>query len=204
MDLPDKSKPVVREKKDPVIPAGSAVQTERPARRRFMDYVFAESPKAVLAGVVERTLVPQLKAAGEQAFNTFLHGMLWPGGSGPSSLMQQGTLLRGGGVVLNPGGVDYNSLSNPAVMQAAAASGSMSGPYSDLTVVSQDFAERLLASLIADLNQYRVVTVADLMEYAQLTPTDAQGNLGWYSLEGSRIVQERNGYKLMLPKPVRV
>jgi hypothetical protein len=202
VDLPDKSIPQVREKKAPVIPKGSAKAIPRPAGRRFMDYVFAESPKTILVGVITHTFVPRIKAAGEEAFNGFLHGMLWGGGSAPSGMITRGTVIRGNGVVVN-GAMDYNALSNPQV-QAAVASGSTTGPYQDLTLASRELAERLLASLIDDLNQYRVVTVADLREAASLTPGDMDGNFGWYGLDGARIVQEREGYKLMLPKPQRV
>lgn len=205
MELPDKSNPVAapRVVKAPVVPKGGAKETKRPVGRRFLDYVFAESPKKVMLGVIQQTLVPQLKAASEQAVNGFIHGMLWNNGSSPmSNGMMRGTVLRGNGVVVNT--QDYNALSNPAVLQAAAVAGTMTGPYKDLTLQTQAHAEALLASILSDLNQYRVVTVSDLYEYASLTPSDSHANYGWYSLEGSRIVQDGSGYTLMLPKPVRV
>lgn len=203
MDLPDKSNPAVkREKKAPVVPAGAAKKVPRPVGRRFLDYVFAESPKTILMTVVTQTFVPQLKVGVEEAAKGFLHGMLWNGGQMPSGLLSRGTVIRGDGVVLN-GGTNYNAMSNPAVL-AASASGAVSGPYQDLTLPTQQMAEQLYASMLEDLNQYRVVTVADLYEAASLTPSDMHGNYGWYGLDGARIVRDRDGFKLMLPKPVRV
>lgn len=201
MDLPDKSVPQPREKKGPVIPLGSATPVARPAGRRFLDYVFAESPRVILVGVITQTFVPQMKAAGEQALNGFIHGMFWGGGKSPNGFIQAGTILRGNGVVVN----DYNAMSNPSpTVIAASASGVMTGPYQDLTVNTRELAEHLLSSLIADVNQYRVVSVADLYEAAALTPGEGHSNYGWYGLDGARIVQDSKGYKLMLPKPVRI
>lgn len=200
MELPDKSRPTTRPRKEAVIPKGAAVESVRPARRRFLDYIFAESPKALLGVVIANTLVPTLKSGVEEAAKGFLHGMLWPNGAAPNNFMRQ-PMARGGGVIIN--GMDYNAISNPNI-QAAAASGHMTGPYKDLTVPTQQFAETLLAALYADINQYQVVTVADLYEAAGLTPEASHSSFGWYSLDGARIVQDSQGYKLMLPRPVRV
>lgn len=204
MDLPDKSTPVEtpRVKKEPVIPRGAAKPVERAARRRFWDFVIAESPKHVVAQVAQQTLLPRSKAVLEEVLQGVLHGILWNNGTpSPGAMITRGTVIRGNGVVVNTN--DYAALSSPTA-QAAQASNSMTGPYQDLIVASVAHAEHLLASLYADLNQYNVVTVADLYEAAALQPSTEHSNLGWYGLDGARIVQERNGVKLMLPKPVRV
>lgn len=207
MDLPDKTQ-APREKKKPVIGPGEAKPTERAARRRLMDFVIAESPKTVIGSVAKQTLLPESKRVLEVVLQNILHGVLWSNGSVPSTgggPIVRGTVIRGNGVVLNSGGIDYSSLSSPQAQAAAvAAGGSMTGPYKDLTFQSSASAEAVYASVVSDLNQYNVVTVADLYEAANLTPGDGHSNLGWYSLDGARIVQDRDGVKLMLPKPVRV
>lgn len=200
MDLPDKTEKV-REKKAAVIPAGAASPTARPARRRFWDFVIAESPKAVVGQVAKTTLMPESKRVLETVLNNILHGILWNNGPMAPGSMLQGTVLRGNGVVMNA--VNYSGMSSPQV-QAAAAAGNTSGPYKDLKFTNSDLAEMVYASVLADLNQYSVVTVADLYEAANLTPEVGHNNYGWYSFEGARIVQDSDGVKLMLPKPVRV
>lgn len=204
MDLPDKSNPVARprEKKAPVIPAGAATPTERPARRRLLDFVIAESPKAVVGSVAKQTLLPESKRVLEVVLNNILHGILWNnGGPGSSGMIARGTVIRGNGVVVTQ---DYNAISQSPQMQAAAAANNLNGPYQDLVLTTQAQAEALLASLIADINQYRMTTVPDLYEAANLTPPPHLAHLGWYSVDGARIVQDSQGYKLMLPKPTRV
>lgn len=170
-----------------------------------MDFLIAESPKQVAIQVAKQTLVPRSKAVVEEVLNGLLHGILWNNGQSPAGggMITRGTVLRGNGVVMNA--VDYNALSSPQAQAAVvAAGGSMNGPYKDLTLATAAHAEALLASLYSDLNQYNVVTVADLYEAASLTPGDDHSNYGWYSLDGARIVQERDGVKLMLPRPQRV
>lgn len=169
-----------------------------------MDHIFAESPKTLVGIVFKSVVEPRIKDGIYAAGQSFLHGMLFGGASTPGTFsgITQGTVLRGGGVVMP---VDYNGLStgNPAVA-AAAAAGSLSGPYKDLKLANVEIAERLLAEMISNINQYRVTTVADLYEAANLTADDHHANYGWYSVDGARIVRESDGVKLMLPKPIRV
>jgi hypothetical protein len=198
MDLPDKTaapQPTKQVKR--IVPAGAAKSASRPASRRFFDFVFAGSPKELAKRTVENVVVPRAKAAVEEAFNSFVHGMFWGGGSSPASQIMQGTVLRGGGV-------NYNAISNNPQTLAAAASPSPAGPYQDLIVPTQEYAEALLAHMFDLHNQYRVVAVADLYEAAQMTPDIQLNGLGWYSLDGSKITKERDGYRLSLPRPQKI
>lgn len=200
MDLPDKSPGnKQRVKKKAVVPAGAAASSTKPPTKRLMEHLFAESPKAIGKNVFRNVIVPRGKMAVQEALGSAIQAMLWGGqGGGVMSNM----IVKGQGVVLNPtgSGIDYNALSNPAVLP----SNSVQGPYKDLKFITQEQAEAVLASILGDLNQYRVVTVADLYEAANLTPEIHHQNLGWYSLEGARFQREGTNIVLALPKPVRV
>lgn len=201
MDLPDKTAgPVPPKKKiEPVV--SGAKQVQRPATRRFFDFLFAESPKAIAARIGSEVVVPKLKMAFEDAANGFLSGMLWGEGSNrPISSMLQGSMMRGGGI-------NYNAISSQpqSLMQARQANTSRPpGSYRDLTLPSQQYAEILLANMYDLLNQYRVVAVADLYELAGMTPQPADNGYGWTSLDGSRISKVREGFLLELPRPTLI
>jgi len=202
MDLPDKTQQPAPKKKQVkrIVPAGAAKQASRPASKRFFDFVFAESPKALGKRVVEGTIVPRLKAAGEEAVTSFLHGMLWGGGSPPPSQLVQGAILRGGGV-------NYNALSTGVQMPANGLPGmapQSSGPYKDVVVPTEQFAQAVLAYMYDLFNDYRVVTVGDLYEAAGISSDTQHEGLGWYSLEGSKITKERDGYRIALPRPTTI
>jgi len=198
MDLPNKSgenpSPAPKREIKPVI--SGATQVSRPATRRFLDFVFAESPRNLGAKIGRDVILPRLKAAGEEAVNSFLHGMLWGNSARPMSNMVQGTVLRAGGV-------QYHNVSSlPAGATAAPAPQTTShGNYQDIVCPTQQEAEILLANLYDTFNQYRVVAVADLYEMARIKPSPSDNAFGWTSLDGARIVKSRDGYVLEMPRP---
>jgi hypothetical protein len=198
MDLPDKTAAVAPPKKDikPVVSGAKKVQ--RPASKRFFDYLFAESPKDLARKVGRDVVVPRVKAGFEQAFNEFLSGMLWGNGMArpPSNLVS--------GAVMRAGGINYQGISSQAssMTQARQAiTNQSSGNYQDLILPSQEYAEVLLANLIDLLNQYRVVAVADLYELAVQRPAISDNSYGCPSLDTARISKVRDGFLLELPRP---
>lgn len=202
MDIPDKSNPTPEPKKvKAVIPQGGAERVGRPASKRFMSFLVAESPKDVAKNIGTNLVVPRLKAAFEEAANGLLSGLLWGNGmSRPHNGIVQGT-------VLNPNTTVYGGIVNGGVSPAqlaAAAVPQRPGGYQDLKVPTQQYAEALLTNLYQLLNEYRMVSIADLYESANL-PTDPQDHkMGWYSLEGARIEKHRDGFVLALPRPSRL
>lgn len=184
----------------PVVGEGLIFKAPRPVTRRFFDFVFAESPKAIVGRIGTDILVPRMKAGMEEAFNSFIHGMFWGQGSAPLSNIVRGTVLRGGGV-------NYNAVSSQpsALTQARQSNESRStGNYEDLICPTQAVAERILTQLFEVFNQYRVVSVADLYEMANITPAPSDNAYGWMSLDSARITKERDGYVLALPRPTLI
>jgi hypothetical protein len=198
MDLPDKTggPPAPPKKKIEQVVTGAKL-VQRPATRRFFDFLFAESPKALGKKVWHEVLVPRGKAGIEQALNEFIAGAMWGNtGNRPPSNIVQGAVLRGGSI-------NYQAISQTNSLQQARSAfvNQSSGNYKDIVVPTQDFAQTLLANLYDLLNQYRVVAVADLYEAAGITPAISDGSYGWTSLEGARISKVREGYMLELPRP---
>jgi hypothetical protein len=198
MDLPDKSLPQAPKKNITPVVSG-VVQVKRPATRRFMDFVFQESPKELTKRVGRDVIAPRFKAGIEEALNSFIAGMMWGDGANrPISNVVRGTVLRGGGV-------NYSAVSQgpQSLMQARQANEtrSSSGNYQDLIMPTQQTAELVLANMYELLNQYRVVAVADLYELAEITPAPSDNSYGWTSFDGARIRSVGNGYVLELPRP---
>lgn len=204
MDLPNKSAapPPEEPKKHivPVVDGGLVVKAPRPMTRRFLDFVFAESPQDLFKRIGRDVLVPRAKAGVEEAMNNFIHGMFWGQGAAPISSVVKGTVLRGGGM-------NYQAISSqPSALTMAreANSSRSSGNYQDLTCPTQEIAEMLLTQLYEVFNQYRVVAVGDLYEMASLPVSPSDNAYGWLSLDGARITKERNGYVLALPRPTLI
>jgi hypothetical protein len=202
MDLPNKQAPPDEPKKhiQPLVAEGLITKAPRPMTRRFFDFLFAESPKAIVGRIGKDILVPRAKAGMEEAVNSFVHGMFWGQGSSPLQGIVKGTVLRGGGV-------NYQAVSSQpsALTQARAANEARSsGAYEDLVCPTQQIAERILAQLFDVFNQYRVVSVADLYEMANITPAPSDNAYGWLSLDSARIIKERDGFVLALPRPTLI
>lgn len=201
MELPDKTTgPVPAAPKKNITVLGNAKKVDRPATKRFFDFLFAESPKDLAKKVGRDVVVPRLKAGFEEAAANFLSGMLWGGGNRPAGTMVQGAAFRAGGV-------NYQSVSTQNAMLAARQASvpvTSSGNYQDLVLPSQQLAELYLGNMFELLNQYRVVAVADLYEMAAITPAISDNSYGWTSLEGSRISKVRDGYLLELPRPTLI
>lgn len=194
MDFPDKTQQVGERDIQAVV--SGAKQVSRPATRRFMDLAFAESPKSIAARIATDILVPNLKRGIEEAIGSFISGMLWGGSRTPSNL------IRGPHVTTI--GSSYSSISTAgALRQAQMASPSpVSGGYRDLALPTVRDAEMLLAKMYELINDYRVVTVAELYKAAEITPGISDRRFGWTSLDGARIEHTRDGFVLQLPRPI--
>jgi len=201
MDAPDKSNPVPAKKKlAPVVT--SSVVTKRPASKRFFDFLFAESPKALLRRVVTDVVVPRAKAGVEEAAGNFLSGMLW--GDASNRPLQSGVVR---GTVIRSGAVNYNAISmmpNQGMALAHQAAPQTAVNYRDLTFQTLQDAENVLANMYDSLNQYRIVAVGDLYELANQPTQISDDRIGWTSLDGARISKSAQGYVLELPRPTLI
>lgn len=78
--------------------------------------------------------------------------------------------------------------------------------FGELIVDSRGDAEVILEGLNDILDEYQVVSVADLYELAGMTHKgDYTGNSwGWTNLKGASIEAVREGYLVKLPKPTAI
>lgn len=203
MDLPDKTggpAPTTPppQKKVPKQIVEGAVKVPRPATRRFFDFLFAESPKAVGRKIASDVIVPRIKQGFEEAANSFLSGMLW-GGNRPTGLIS-GSTMRGGATA-------YSAISTgmgSSLLQARQATEVQRVSYEDLAFPTLEAAEFCLANMIELLNQYRVVAIGDLNDMVGNTSQPSDNAYGWNNLDGARISKDRNGFRLELPRPTLI
>lgn len=69
---------------------------------------------------------------------------------------------------------------------------------------SREKAENVLETLKEIINEYGLVTVADLHESAGLDISYTENKYGWVNLKEAKIVRVRQGYKLVLPETVPI
>lgn len=197
MEFPNKSEnPQTAPQKKvlaPIVPPG-AMKVKRPATRRFLDFVFAESPKVIARNVANNVLMPRLKEGTLQALNSFASGMLYGNGAPPQNVMT-GSLLRNGGL-------NYQAISNtPSGLQQAMAA-NQSRPtvkYQDVRFNNQQHAEVVLANLFNLLKQFNQVAIGDLNDMLGISSEISDNAYGWTTLNGATISQDKNGWLLELP-----
>lgn len=77
-----------------------------------------------------------------------------------------------------------------------------SGSMGDIILETRQDAENVLYSLFDALEQYGAVRVADLTELLGETGPFTDNYWGWEDLSGADIKRVREGYLLVLPRPI--
>lgn len=72
--------------------------------------------------------------------------------------------------------------------------------YDDLIFNSKKEAEELILSMEEVIDEYGVVSVADMYDLVGMTANYTDSNYGWYSLRGADPVRVRDGWIIKTPK----
>lgn len=77
--------------------------------------------------------------------------------------------------------------------------------YDEIIFETRGDAEAVLDAMYDILNQYKVVSVAELYDLASITTHNYTcNNYGWIDLRGSNVVRVRDGYILKLPRALAI
>lgn len=202
MEFPDKSKPPTQKRVVKPVITGTT-RSDKTTSHRFFKYLFAESPKELSFRVARDVIGPRIKLGVEEALNTFISGMFWGNGGRPMGGIVAGTVLRSGPGV-NYNGVSTGPQSQLALAQVQTTTNRSPGSYSPVVADTMQQAELVIANVLDLFNEYRVVAVGDLYEMANIKPSTADNAYGWYSLDGIRIEKSRDGFEIVMPRPVRI
>lgn len=88
---------------------------------------------------------------------------------------------------------------NPARRPARAAH-----DFDNIIIPTRVEADAVIENMYTLLEQYNVITVAELLELCNTTGEWTDAQFGWYSLPGASVSRVRDGYVLNLPKPERL
>ena len=72
--------------------------------------------------------------------------------------------------------------------------------YDDLEFDSRGEADAVLTGMLETIDQYGVVSVADMYDMADVTAPYTGKRYGWTSLRNAEVVRVRNAYIIKLPK----
>lgn len=96
------------------------------------------------------------------------------------------------------GWTNYNKSSKTSTHQSR----DKAPEFENLIFDTRADAVAVLESLTDILEEYEVVSVADMLELAGEKPDYTDRKYGWFKLGRAEIIGNRNGYILSMPKPV--
>ena len=76
--------------------------------------------------------------------------------------------------------------------------------YNEIILESRGDAEKVLGDMFDILADYGAVSCADLYELVSISADFTDHNFGWVDLSGSSVKRIREGYLLVLPRPVNI
>lgn len=169
------------------------VKTKKNDVRKFTDIFISEDINNVKEYVFMDVLVPAIKKAISDVVRDSIDMILY-GESG-----------RNNRKTTNGNYVSYRSYSDPRDNQRSSSntrSASSRLNYEDIIFNTKGEAEAALRQMCDILDQYQVVTVADLYDMCDLTAPFTANNYGWTNLSRAYTDRVRDGYVIRLPRAV--
>lgn len=177
--------------------------TSRPKTlgKRLRDAVIGGDSRSAFQYVIREVIIPQAKdmlaEATTQAIERFIFGESRTGHRRPS------------GRTVGTTYTNYNRYSERgnrpigrSIREERPTISLRSNDLDDLIFESRADAQAVLEQMYDFLEEYQLVSVADLMTMIDKSSTHTDQKWGWESLQGSEIRTTRGGYLLILPKPV--
>lgn len=74
--------------------------------------------------------------------------------------------------------------------------------YDDITLESRGEAEDVLSRMDELIDNYGIVSVADLYDLVGITGSYTDNKYGWTNIRNAQVVRVRDGYKIKLPRAI--
>lgn len=199
------SRPPQEEKKIEAV-VTNEVKTQKPSLlKRFRNVFIGGDSRTVVQYVLMEVLVPQAKdivtEVVSQGVEKLVYGEARPGtrryGARPGGSTNY---TRYAGIGNRPLGSTMRDPRdrppNPAQPRGQT--------FDDLLFATRVEADTVLEHMYDLLNEYDLVSVADLNSLTNRSSSYVDQKWGWTSLQGSQVRRSRDGYVLDLPRPVSI
>ena len=159
----------------------------------FAEKFFGETTDTVGNTILWEILIPAAIDTILEMIKTGAEMILWGSSKGTHIGKDRGRSL-----------IDYSSISTSSRSDRRERREPIrpktSEEYEDIVLARRKDAERVLEALRDILDQYEVVSVADLLGLCDITPKHSDYKFGWYALGRASVERVRDGYILDLPK----
>lgn len=159
--------------------------------RKFTDAIISEDASNVGSYIFMDVLVPAIKKA---IFDIITDGvdMILYGGTGRSKKSSSASK------------VSYSSYYDRDRRDYRREEPRTRYHFDDVILASRGEAEEVLARMDEIIDEYKIVSVADMYDLMGITCEYTDNKYGWTNLRNAEVVRVRDGYKLNLPKALPI
>lgn len=184
-----KSKEKDEKKKVEKVVTGKAVAKKKGGIQKFTDVFISEDISNVRSYILMDVLVPALKKAVADIVTNGIDMLLY-GEAGHTKTRSTGSKIAYNSI--------YRDTRDPLPRRARN-----DFDYDRIIFNSRGDAEAVLNAMDEMISQYKVVTVGDLYDLADVTTNNYMINkYGWTDIRTADVVRVSDGYVIKLPKPM--
>lgn len=179
------------EKKKVDKPVAKAVKTKKSPGRSLVESFVTDDLPAVKDYLIFDVLIPATKNAISDLITSGVDMLLFGESSGRRSSNRYSTNQK----------VSYSNYyrtSGNSIKSAPVTRERYS--YDDVVLGTRGEAEQVLGSMYDILDEYEMVSIADLYDLVGLESRYTDNKYGWTDLSGSRVERTRDGYYIHLPR----
>lgn len=184
------------EKKVEKVVRGKVKTKKKSEIRKFADVFIAEDVSSVKSYIIGEVLIPAAKKALSDIVTNGIDMILY--GSTGVSKRRSGSGSRAS----YSSYYDRDRRSDRDDRYSRTSRTAYS--YDDIILDNRGEAEEVLAGMDALLEQYQLVSVADLNELVGISGNYTDNRYGWTDLRNASIVRVRDGYMLKLPRAMPI
>lgn len=178
------------------VTSSRGVTRKKPLGSRISAALTGDDAKSVGEYILMDVLVPAVKSLIFEVTSQGAERMLWGDSSGRSRTPSQG----------RSGFTPYNQIRSTPGGQVRDISRQARNAHNfdEVVLPTRAEAEMVLNGMYEVLEQYDIVTVAELYNLTGITGSYTDEKYGWNDLRGATAKRVREGYVLVLPTPIEV
>lgn len=190
----EQKKTTAEDKKIQKVVRGSVKTRKKPGLTKFTDVFISEDASNVKTYILTDVLVPAVKKLVSDIVRDGIDMILYgsTGGRGSSHSGSKVSYRN----YYERGNDRHTSNSEPRAKTRF--------DYDDIIYDTRGDAESVLSLMRGALEQYKIVTVADMYDMAGLTEPYTSNRYGWTNLRTAEVQRVRDGFVIKLPKAMPI
>lgn len=181
------------EKKKVTKPVAKAVKTKKAPGRTLVESFVTDDLPAVKDYLIFDVLIPATKNAISDLVTTGIEMILF----GESTHRRSGSRTSTNQKVSYS---NYYRTSNNGLPSRSIVSSKERYSYDDVVLGTRGEAEDVLGHMFDILDEYEMVSIADLYDLVGIQSSYTDNKYGWTDLTGARVERTREGYYIHLPR----